>query len=106
MALRSTERPRVTIPSDSARSLRGTQPTAYHATTAPNSAMGSTPDSALYMSPTSIPTPIIHAFEDARTGTSTYLVVDPVTEEAAILDPLLDFNAWTREIKTSTFCSQ
>ena len=36
--------------------------------------------------------PIIEAFFDEPTNTISYLVADPVTREAAVIDPVLDFN--------------
>ena len=36
--------------------------------------------------------PIIEAFFDEPTNTISYLVVDPVTGEAAVIDPVLDFD--------------
>ncbi len=35
--------------------------------------------------------PIIHAFFDEPTNTVSYLVADPVTREAAVIDPVLDY---------------
>lgn len=37
--------------------------------------------------------PIITPFHDAATGTFTYLVSDPASRRAAIIDPVLDFDA-------------
>jgi glyoxylase-like metal-dependent hydrolase (beta-lactamase superfamily II) len=36
--------------------------------------------------------PDVHAFFDAATHTVTYLVADPATGEAAVIDPILDFD--------------
>ena len=36
--------------------------------------------------------PIIHAFFDAPTNTISYLVADPVTKQAAVIDPVLDYD--------------
>jgi hypothetical protein len=33
--------------------------------------------------------PLIHAFFDNATNTVSYLVADPVTREAAVIDPVL-----------------
>ena len=52
------------------------------------------------MSPKGMPEPVIHVFENTQLGLKTYLVVDPVTEEAIIIDPVLDFDTKTKEIKT------
>ncbi len=44
--------------------------------------------------------PTITPFHDAATGTFTYLVSDPASRRAAIIDPVLDFDA--RSGRTST----
>jgi glyoxylase-like metal-dependent hydrolase (beta-lactamase superfamily II) len=44
--------------------------------------------------------PIIQAFFDKATHTITYLVADPVTRTAAVIDPVLDYDA--AAIRTST----
>lgn len=36
--------------------------------------------------------PIIHAFFDEPTNTVSYLVADPVTKRAAVIDPVLDYD--------------
>jgi glyoxylase-like metal-dependent hydrolase (beta-lactamase superfamily II) len=36
--------------------------------------------------------PIIHAFFDEPTNTVTYLVADPETKQAAVIDPVLDYD--------------
>jgi len=36
--------------------------------------------------------PIIHAFFDEPTNTVSYLVADPVTHQAAVIDPVLDYD--------------
>jgi glyoxylase-like metal-dependent hydrolase (beta-lactamase superfamily II) len=36
--------------------------------------------------------PIIHAFFDEPTNTVSYLVADPVTKQAAVVDPVLDYD--------------
>ena len=50
--------------------------------------------------PQTMPQPVIHAFPSRLTGTTTYIVVDPVTEEAAVINPILDLDPLTNEIKT------
>lgn len=50
--------------------------------------------------PKFMPQPIIHAFPSRLTGTTTYIVLDPVTEEAAIINPVLDLDPFTNEIRT------
>jgi len=47
--------------------------------------------------------PDIQAFFDEATNTVTYLVIDPSTRHAAIIDPVLDFDA--RNGRTSTHSS-
>ena len=39
-----------------------------------------------------MPTPNVHAFHDKATFTITYVVSDPETGRAAIVDPVLDFD--------------
>ena len=39
-----------------------------------------------------MPKPVIHAFFDDATNTVSYLVGDPVTREAAVVDPVLDYD--------------
>ena len=39
------------------------------------------------------PAPQIRAFFDEPTNTISYLVADPVTRRAAVIDPVLDFDA-------------
>lgn len=39
-----------------------------------------------------MPRPIIHAFFDEPTNTFSYLVGDPETREAAVIDPVLDYD--------------
>jgi glyoxylase-like metal-dependent hydrolase (beta-lactamase superfamily II) len=38
------------------------------------------------------PTPDVEGFYDRDTGTVTYLVTDPATEHAAVIDPVLDYD--------------
>ncbi|MGL4240599.1 MAG: MBL fold metallo-hydrolase, partial [Beijerinckiaceae bacterium] len=42
--------------------------------------------------------PIIHAFFDEPTKTVSYLVADPTTREAAVIDPVLDYDAAAGEV--------
>ena len=37
--------------------------------------------------------PDVAAFHDAATGTWSYVIADPATRVAALLDPVLDFDA-------------
>ena len=39
-----------------------------------------------------MPQPIIHAFFDEPTNTVSYLVADPETRQAAVIDPVLDYD--------------
>lgn len=52
------------------------------------------------ISPQSQPTAIVHAFPSRLSGTTVYIVIDPVTEEAAIINPVLDLDPLTNEIRT------
>ncbi|GAA6057269.1 hypothetical protein JCM3770_004525 [Rhodotorula araucariae] len=53
--------------------------------------------------PTAAPsTPLVHTFYHTPTSTWTYLVVDPATRHAAIIDPVLDFDPQTRLVSTET----
>ncbi len=42
--------------------------------------------------------PMIHAFFDEATFTVSYLVADPVTRDAAVIDPVLDYDPARREV--------
>lgn len=44
--------------------------------------------------------PIIHSFFDEQTNTVSYLIADPVTRDAAIIDPVLDFDPASGEVDT------
>jgi len=44
--------------------------------------------------------PVIRAFFDEATNTVSYLVADPITGAAAVIDPVLDFNPSSGEIGT------
>ncbi len=46
------------------------------------------------------PKPLIHAFFDEATFTVSYLVADPVTREAAVIDPVLDYDQNSGEVDT------
>lgn len=45
-------------------------------------------------------TPLIHAFFDEATFTVSHLVADPVTREAAVIDPVLDYDQNAGEVDT------
>jgi glyoxylase-like metal-dependent hydrolase (beta-lactamase superfamily II) len=45
--------------------------------------------------------PTIHAFFDEATNTVSYLVSDPVTRRAAVIDPVLDFDHRTGDASTT-----
>jgi glyoxylase-like metal-dependent hydrolase (beta-lactamase superfamily II) len=44
--------------------------------------------------------PVIKAFFDEPTNTVSYLVADPATNEAAVIDPVLDFDVASGEVDT------
>lgn len=44
--------------------------------------------------------PNVKAFHDPNTGTVTYLVTDPATNHAAVVDPVLDYDAGPGEVDT------
>lgn len=44
--------------------------------------------------------PIVEAFFDEATNTVTYLVADPATSDAAVIDPVLDFDMASGEVDT------
>lgn len=46
--------------------------------------------------------PMIRAFFDEPTNTVSYLVGDPVTREAAVIDPVLDFDPASGEVDTNS----
>jgi glyoxylase-like metal-dependent hydrolase (beta-lactamase superfamily II) len=46
------------------------------------------------------PQPLIHAFFDEATNTVSYLVADPVTRDAAVIDPVLDYDQNAGEVDT------
>jgi glyoxylase-like metal-dependent hydrolase (beta-lactamase superfamily II) len=46
------------------------------------------------------PKPLIHAFFDEATNTVSYLVADPVTRDAAVIDPVLDYDQNAGEVDT------
>ena len=47
-------------------------------------------------------TPKVHPLHHAATGTWSYVVSDPATHAAAIIDPVLDFNAASARIATTS----
>src|SRR5262249_13171649 len=44
--------------------------------------------------------PVIHAFFDEPTNTVSYLVADPTSRKAAIIDPVLDYDHRSGEVDT------
>ena len=46
--------------------------------------------------------PDIRSFFDPETNTVTHLVIDPVTREAAVIDPVLDFDPRSGQVDTSS----
>ena len=50
--------------------------------------------------------PVIQSFFDEPTNTVSYLVADPATKEAAVIDPVLDYDAFVgRQLRCSS-CSR
>lgn len=49
--------------------------------------------------------PIIRAFFDEPTNTISYLVADPATEQAAVIDPVLDYDHAAGEVDTRSVAS-
>ncbi|KZL85296.1 metallo-beta-lactamase domain, partial [Colletotrichum incanum] len=49
-----------------------------------------------------LPQPIIHDIFEPRTGTWQYIVADPITKAAVIIDPVLDYDRATQVITTSS----
>ena len=47
-------------------------------------------------------TPDVQAFFDPATSTATYLVVDPATRAAAVIDPVLDFEPKAARLSTAS----
>lgn len=47
-------------------------------------------------------TPLIQAFFDPATSTVSYIVADPASGEAAIIDPVLDFDARSARVSTAS----
>ncbi len=52
--------------------------------------------------PTSSPKPAIHPVFEPRTGTFQYLVADPSTNKAVIIDPVLDYDKCSQTITTTS----
>ncbi len=48
------------------------------------------------------PEPQVNACYEAKSGTWQYIIADPTTNEAAIIDPVLDFDAATSQITTES----
>jgi len=46
--------------------------------------------------------PVVRSFHHADSGTWTHVVVDPATHRAAIIDPVLDFDAASGRIRTAS----
>jgi len=44
--------------------------------------------------------PIIHAFFDEATNTVSYIVADPISRQAAVIDPVLDYDPNSGEVDT------
>jgi glyoxylase-like metal-dependent hydrolase (beta-lactamase superfamily II) len=50
------------------------------------------------MNPSEKTAPLIHAFFDEQTNTVSYLLADPLTMEAAVIDPVLDYDPASGEV--------
>ncbi|MBL8629777.1 MAG: MBL fold metallo-hydrolase, partial [Rhodospirillaceae bacterium] len=46
--------------------------------------------------------PVITAFHEAVTGSLTYIVADPATKNAAIIDPVLNYDASSGRTSTAS----
>ncbi|KAK3990409.1 putative beta-lactamase hydrolase-like protein [Cladorrhinum sp. PSN332] len=57
---------------------------------------------ALYSTAPSTAEPAIHPVYEHKTGTFQYLVADPSTKTAAIIDPVLDYDKCSQTITTTT----
>ena len=51
---------------------------------------------------TDLANPVIRSFFDEATNTATYLVIDPATSEAAIIDTVLDYDPRSGKISTTS----
>lgn len=51
-----------------------------------------------------MPVPLVHSFYHKKTGTWSYVVADPATRVAAIIDPVLDYDA--KSGRTSTVSAE
>ena len=51
---------------------------------------------------TDMKAPVIHSFFDEATNTATYLVIDPATREAAIIDTVLDYDPRSGKLLTAS----
>jgi len=52
------------------------------------------------MADTTTASPLVHAFFDEATFTVSYLIADPGTRKAAVIDPVLDYDANAGEVDT------
>lgn len=52
------------------------------------------------LSPAAMPKPTIHTTRDPASNTTSYIIADPVTEEAVIINPVLNFDVSTNKIST------
>ncbi|EXF72930.1 metallo-beta-lactamase superfamily protein [Colletotrichum fioriniae PJ7] len=57
---------------------------------------------ALSTAPVDTTQPVIHDVFESRTGTWQYIVADPATKAAVIIDPVLDYDRTTQLITTSS----
>ncbi len=94
-------RPRLTIPTSPEQS-RNQGSLKVHARSNEIAQSANNPASAFLISPAAMPLPIVHTFLDSKTGSETYIVADPVTEEAVVINPVLDFETPSNRISTKS----
>lgn len=84
-------------------SSRATLPRRRGFSSKPSQVIGPHKDRASYSTKaTVVQVPIIHNVFESRTGTWQYVVADPCTSTAAIVDPVLDFDPATETVATQT----
>lgn len=52
--------------------------------------------------PTGAPDPVVHSLFESTTGSWQYVVADPTTSTAAVIDPVLDYDPITQAIGTKS----
>lgn len=93
-------RPRLTIPLSPPRPRNGEVQSSISGLYKDTDS-ASTPATASLLSPVAMPLPIVHTFFDKVTGFRTYIVVDPVTEEAVVIDPISNLKMQTNQSGTN-----